>query len=501
MAQDTEGEPSHAPPKGIGRAALTGTIYVGLAQAAKVILTVVSTIILARLLAPSDYGVVAMVSPISGFILIFQNIGLNQAAIQAKSISSQQTNALFWINLIASVVIALVFIAGSPLVSIFYSDPRAGSMMAASALTVLITGLSMQHVALLNRNLKFKQLGIIDISASLTTLFATTVAAYVLRSYWAIWVGAVAAAVTTALMAWRYSGWRPHLRPSFGDTRQLFAFGANVTGFNLLNYIARNLDNVLIAKMWGAAAVGLYDRAYKLMLFPLTNINAPLGRVVLPVLARLQDDPAKFREAFLLILRALTLVSIPGIVAAAATSADLVPLLLGERWAGAAPIFYWLGLAAIAQPIGNATGWLFMSSGRSRQLLRWGIFSSATSVIAFVVGVRWGAVGVAQAYLFAQLLRLPLLFVYCTRGSVVGLRDLIGVQIAPALAGVATYAGILLMHGHVPRLMYLAFAFALSYALAVAMQLMSPGGRAAVRRLSGIVGGALGRRVGRHGNA
>lgn len=481
--------------KGVGHKAVSGTAYLGVAQIIKIVVSILSVIVTARLLDPAQYGVAAMVAPITGFILIFQNLGLNQAVVQSKTITDAQTNALFWVNIAASAIVSLVFLITSPLVGLFYGDIRPGQVMAASAATVLITGLSLQHTALLNRNMKFKQIAVVDIANAVTTLGATAISAYLLRSYWAIWIGAFCAAIVNGVMVWAYSPWRPSLKPSFAGIRSLVTFGANVTGFNLLNYIARNVDNVLIAKIWGAGPVGLYDRSYKLMMFPLTNINAPLARVMLPLLARLRDEPERYRNAFLLSVRALMIFSVPGVIAAASTSDRLVPFLLGERWAAAAPIFFWLSLAAITQPLSNATGWLFMSSGSSSRMLKWGLFSSVTTVISFVIGVRWGPVGVAMAYLIGQLLRTPILYSICTKGTSVRQVDLYGLTIVPILAGAPTFLLVKLVEPRLETLPLLIFAVAVSYTLNVSAQLTSTNGRQALNRIRELLVSAVGSKL------
>jgi PST family polysaccharide transporter len=480
----------------VGKTAVAGTIYMGASQAAKVLISIASTIVLARLLDPSEFGVIAMVAPITGFILIFQSLGLNQAVVQSKTLTDSQTNALFWINITASAVISLAFLLFAPLIGLFYSDPRPAQVMAASAVTVLITGLSLQHTALLNRNMKFKEMSLVDVGSAVTTLVVTVIAAYLLRSFWAIWIGTLAAAAVNGLMVWSFSPWRPQRRPSFQGTRGLVAFGANITGFNLLNYASRNVDNVLIAKVWGAAAVGLYDRSYRLMMFPISNINAPLGRIMVPILSRLADQPARYRRAYLMAMQAIVIVSVPGVWAAAATSDRLILFLLGEKWAAAAPIFFWLSLAAVTQPLSNSTGWLFQSSGRSGALMRWGIYSSVITVAAFVAGLRWGPTGVAMAYFLSQVLKIPVLYQMCVKDTPITSRDLYGMMLLPGLAGIATMGLVHLLSPYIgPTSGFLALAVVISYGLNLLGQAATPTGREGMRSLVSIVQTAVADRL------
>jgi PST family polysaccharide transporter len=218
------------------------------------------------------------------------------------------------------------------------------------------------------------------------------------------------------------------------------------------------------------------------MMFPIQSINAPLARVMLPVLARLQDEPERYRTTYLLALRAIALCSVPGVMAAAMCSDRLVPFLLGRQWADASPIFFWLSLAAITQPISNTTGWLFISSGRTGELFRWSLISMPITVAGFAAGLPWGARGVAEAYFITQAVRIPILYRWCTRNSPVRMVDLYSALI-PTLAGGGVAWLIVAMVSHnlqtVPLFL---LALVSSYVSSVAAQAVTPGGRLALNQ-------------------
>lgn len=469
--------------RSLGQTAAKGLTYVGAAQAVRTGLGIVTAIVTARILAPDDFGVVAMVAPITGFLAIFQNMGLNQATIQAKSITDEQVNALFWVTMAMSAAITAALLALSPVAAWFYSDPRAGVLTAASAVTVLLTGSALQHTALLNKHLRFKALSVIDMASAATAFVASVGFALWLKNFWAIWLGTLAGIVCNVALVWILDPWRPSFRIRMAGTRGMLTFGANLAGFNFLNFLSRNLDNVLIARVWGSHAVGLYDRSYRLMMFPLQNINGPLGRVMLPILGRLSDDGPRYRASFLTALRAIALVSVPGVGVAAAASDRLLPLLLGKQWTEAVPIFFWLSLAALTQPISNAVGWLFVTSGRTASMMRWGLFSAVTTLIAFVIGLPWGAVGVAMAYFISQMIRLPTFYVWATRGSAVRAVDLFAI-LAACLVGVGLAWPIVrwLWDALVP-IAALAASVVVAYAIAAAVHALTPGGREAIRTM------------------
>jgi PST family polysaccharide transporter len=217
--------------------------------------------------------------------------------------------------------------------------------------------------------------------------------------------------------------------------------GGHVTSYNLVKFLVRNADTVLVARYAGSAAAGMYDRCYRLMMLPVQNINAPLSRLLLPLLSRNLETPAVYRRQFLLAARAVTLASAPGISVATATSSALMPFLLGERWQAAGPIFFWLGLACLAQPVVNLTGVLLVTSGHTRRLMNIGVLASLETLVALTIGIHWGPVGVAAAYFLSVAVHLPVHFWWVSRGSAVSAWDLWRAQLEPLLG--AAVAGLL----------------------------------------------------------
>lgn len=471
------GKAGAADAAGVGRTASRGAALTVASQVAKVGLTFATTIVVARVLSADQYGVVAMVAPITGFLLLFQNLGLGQAALQSRTLTYEQSNAMFWLNMAASLAVALIMLALSPGVWWFYGDPRPAYVMAASGITVLLSGLRLQHTALLNRDLRFGALSRNDILAAAATAGATIALALALRSYWALWGGPVIGAIVSTIAIWRVSGWRPRWGFSLKGTRKLVSVGADVTGFNVVNFFARNADNVLIARVWGSEAVGLYDRSYKLMLLPLQNFNWPLGRVVVPSLLRLKDDPARYRAAFLRVIRAISLATVPGIAAAAIGSREVILVLLGERWEAAGPIFFWLSLAGVAQPMTSALGWLFMTSDRSRAMLYFGVFSSAVTLLSFFIGIGDGAVGVARAYFIGQALLIPPLLFYCTRSTPISMGSLYAVMLPTPVAAAAAWLLVDGWRGELGLVPFLALTVAACYLLAFLAHAVTRDGR------------------------
>jgi PST family polysaccharide transporter len=470
-----------APKDGLKKRTVSGALAASAAQAVKLAAQFCSVIVLSRLLTPNDFGVFAMVAPVYGLVLMFQNLGLTQATIQRPQITHGELSNLFWINVGLSVGFALVIGILSPFVGYFYQNTQAGELTLGFSAILIVSGLSAQHIALINRQMRFGYLAILDASSYLAGFAAAFSIALFVPSVWALFAAPVVASIVGALGAWIGVSWRPGFPQRHESVRDMVRFGGGLTGFNLFNFVARNGDNVLIGRVWGELALGLYDRAYKLLLFPLQQVNNPLSRVMMPALSRLQEDPERYRHAYLRTLQQILLLTVPGVVFLIASADKVVPLLLGAQWAEAAPIFRLLGVSALVQPMNSTMGWLFMSQGRTGDLLRWGAFSAASCMAAFVAGLPWGALGVAAAYSLTELfVRLPALWWYVTRRGPVRLGNLVETALPFLLGGGLAYVGTWVVLNHLATVntpISLIAGACLSYALAILGLTILPAGR------------------------
>jgi PST family polysaccharide transporter len=265
----------------------------------------------------------------------------------------------------------------------------------------------------------------------------------------------------------------------------MLSYGGNLTGFNIINYFSRNLDNTLIGKFWGAQQLGLYAKAYQLLLLPMEQINGPLGAVAMPALSRLADSPERYRAAYLKILEKLAMITMPGVVFMIATSDWLVLLLLGPQWRETGHIFMLLGIAAFIQPVTKTCWWLFSSQGRTREMLRVGVLVGGIAISAIIAGLPWGAIGVAAAYAVSDLcLVTPLIFWFVARRGPIRVGDFYR-TIAPAACASVCALGVLLLAR--PWLepfhlaLRLAFAFGITIAVSLLVLALLPAGRAAMQ--------------------
>lgn len=480
-----------------GGTVMRGSFYTALSQGVTVGCQIGSVIILSRLLTAMDFGLIAMIGPVIAFLSMFKEMGLLQAVIQKRTLTYGQLNSLFWINIGVSLVLTIFLILMAPLIARFYNEPELTWLIRVMALNMILTALGAQHFALLNRRMIFGRIAINASVVAVCTLGVSICWALISPTPWALVAGTVAGAVVGTVMVWVWVPWVPS-RPAIAPgTADLVGFGAGVTGFKLANFFSRNLDNILIGRVWGSSALGLYDRAYKLLLFPLNRVAQPLSQVMVPVLSRMQDEPNRYAHAFFRVFGLMQLAILPGVAAMAAMADTAVPFLLGAQWAASAPIFAALALAGLAQPLANPTGWLFVSQGRTTEMAWWGLTSALISCAAFVWGVQYGVVEVASAYAAVSIAKLvPLWFLICRKGPVRS--DSIRTRIIPLLcAGLITYLAIMFARDILPEaaLVKLLSGTALCYVVFAGVLTLSPFGRQILAEVRDLAAKALSRRI------
>lgn len=366
-------------------------------QFAKSVLLLGSQVVLARLLGPADFGIVAMCAPVFGICCLFNDLGLSQAVIQHPSLSEDDSNTIFWINLALGCVLALTLLALAPLLAGFYSDHRIAGVLAALSLVLVINSLSFQQVALMHRRMQPGPILLIDIAPVVANLVVSITAARLNCGYWAIVIGQMAHAVAAGVLAWTLSPFRPAWPRRLAEALPLMRFGAHLTGLSLASFAATSLGPVIIGRLFGAAEVGLFDRGYKLVSMSCIQFLTPLSRIAETSLARLSADASRYRQAHLQFSEALILFLTPGLACLALMSDDAVQVLFGKEWIATAPIVSWFALASVLAPAGAAASWLFVSQGRTGQMLRYGLVGQGLSVLSLLLGLPWGPVGVAMS--------------------------------------------------------------------------------------------------------
>jgi PST family polysaccharide transporter len=372
------------------------------AQIAQLLMQILISAILARLLVPSDFGLIAMVIVFSSFVAVFANFGLTSAIVQKKEISDETLSSTFWINVGLGALLTLALAASAPLIAAFYSEPRLIPLVAFISTTFFIISFGSVQTALLTKSMNFKALAVINICA---VGISGSIAVFLAFSGYGVWSLAwnmVLSTFITVVFTWIYSRWVPHFSFGLQHVRGLLGFGANLTGFTFVNYFARNADNLLIGKFLGAAPLGFYNLAYNLLLFPLNNISSVIGNVMFPALSVIQHDKQMVREAYVTGNRYIALVSFPLMTWLLVAAPQAIRVVYGPKWVSAIVLVQILALTGLTQSIASNTGWIYLSQGRTDIQLKMGIFATIIVLISFAVGLHWGVEGVAIAYTIAS---------------------------------------------------------------------------------------------------
>lgn len=396
-----------------------GALAIG-TQGAKFFLNLLSTVVLARLIAPADHGLVFMTASITGFIGLAKEFGLPTAAIQKAEVNHKLASTLFWLNVLAGLGTTLLTAAIAPLIAWFYGERRLTMIATVTGCCYLVDAFGLQHDALLRRQMRFGRYAVTELLSTVIGLAAAIALALAGFGYWALVLRQMTMSLVKTLSVWLGTGWIPGPPSRRTGARALLKSGSEMIGESLLLYLARNLDNVLIGWRWGSRELGNYGRVYYLLLMPVRQLIWPLESVTLPLLSRLTGDPERYRSTYLRMLEKIAMLTMPGAVLAIAMSDWIIRVFLGPKWAEAGPILAWLGVAALIEPVLNTTNWLFISQGRTRELLYAGLASTSLTIAAIVAGLPFHATGVAAAIaLSSVLLRTPMLIAWvCRHGPV-----------------------------------------------------------------------------------
>jgi polysaccharide transporter, PST family len=382
--------------------ALSGAALTATSQICLIALKLVSNICLARLLTPSDFGLIAMVAACVALTTTVQDFGLSFVLIYRERITQPQMSALFWLSVGFNLVIALITVACAPLIAWFFSEQRLVALTIAFGFLIFINGSGTISPAVLVREARFKALAAVDIITAIVGTIVGIAVAWRTSSYWSIFAAALASSIFGFVLNWTLSGFRLSW-PSFqGSFKEIINFSTRISGFNIVGYFARNADNLLVGRFYGAYQLGFYDRAYQVLSFPLSQLHASLGRVVLPMLSRLRSNPDQYREAYLEVMSVFMTAIQPGLIFGIAFAEDLFSIVFGQQWIPAAPIFRWLALAGLVQTSISTMGGLFLSQGRGSDYFKIGAFNGMITVVSFVFGLPWGPPGVALSYCIAN---------------------------------------------------------------------------------------------------
>jgi O-antigen/teichoic acid export membrane protein len=381
---------------------------------------------------------------------MFLDFGLSTATIQREDVRHDQVTTMFWINVAISLLIGVAIAALAPVIVWFYGEPRLLGITLAIAAATLLGGLSVQHQAILRRQMRFGALVGRDVAGTACGAITAILLAWRGAGYWALVAQQVVPVGVRTALVWLASRWRPGPLAPFAEVRSMLFFGIHVTGARMVNTLTRNLDKILIGRLWSAQLLGYYSKASNGTVVPFQQAGQALAGVAVPTLSRLQDDPVRYRVYFGTAVTLVAAAGLPIIVFMSVDAPLLVPLLLGDQWFETVPFVRVLAPVAVLEMVTTISRWVMTSRGLGTRLLRWRVFESVVKVLGLAVGVAWGATGLAAGLAVTSAVLIWPALHYGLLETPIQPADVSRAAWRPALAAVMAGAVVLALRGIAP---------------------------------------------------
>jgi O-antigen/teichoic acid export membrane protein len=411
-----------------------------LGQAASFVLRFAYLVIMARLLDPADFGLVAMVTAVTGLYAILTNAGLSTATIQAPTITDEQLSSLFWVNILVGTILAFLCMLTAPALVKFYHEPRLFWITVAAAMGFVINAAAVQHSAVLQRQLRYVALTTIETLSLLAGCAIGVGLAIAGFGYWALVAATIVSPAVTLVCVWAITRWMPGLPRRGAKIGYFLRFGGTLTLNSLVIYAAYNFEKILLGRFWGADVLGLYGRAYQLVNIPTENLHSAIGGVTFSALSRLQDDPARFKNYFLKGYTLVNSLTLPATIFCAVFGDDIISACLGPKWTDASSIFRLLTPTVMIFGIINPLAWLLLSTGLYGRSLKIALVLAPLVISAYVIGLAFGPTGVALAYSASMTLWLIPHVLWCIHGTMISPQDLLSAISRPLLSTIVAAA-------------------------------------------------------------
>ncbi len=382
-----------------------GVIWNTIGNVSNQILQFILSVILMRLLLPSDYGVIAMAMVLIGFAGIFSEFGFSSALIQNQNINESHKSSIFWFNIIVGSTLTFFFFVFANIFSNFYNSSNLTNVIRYLSFSFIISSISIVPSSLLQKEMKYAMINKINV---LTVFLSGALSVYLAFTGWGV-MSLVFQSLFSQLLKMPLlfiaSKWRPKFIFNKKSIKELFSYSAYLTGFSIINYGARRSDDFLIGKFMGAGNLGIYSRAYNLMLLPITQIIGLISNVMFPALASIQDDKERVKRIYLRTIQVVAFITFPMMIGLIAVGDNFIIAIFGSKWAEVIPIIRILAFVGVTQTLANPVGWIYTSQGKTNWMFWWGIFGSGSIIIAIVIGVMLGSIySVAVAYLIVNIL-------------------------------------------------------------------------------------------------
>jgi PST family polysaccharide transporter len=362
-----------------------------------------TSFVLVRLLTPSNYGLAGMALLFGGLVIALSDLGLGAGLVQRSSVTEVDCATVFWTSMAVGTALVIAGIAASGLVADFFREPAVQPLFIAMSFAFLFPALQQTPAALLQRAMNFRAIAIRSIGANLAASVVGICGALAGWGAWALIASALTAGVVTTALLWLTAGWRPRLMYSRKSLRDLSGFGLPLLGSRTLGYFEGNADNILVGRYLGAEQLGLYTVAYNVILLPANRVFGPIQDALFPALSRIKDDLARVASVWLRTVRVVGAFIAPAMLGTIVVIPDFVLVVFGQKWLGSAPVVQLLAVVTLMDGFTAAGSRVLLALGRATLIFRLSVLRTVLAIVAFVVGLRWGIVGVAACYTVASL--------------------------------------------------------------------------------------------------
>lgn len=384
---------------------INGVIWNSIGRFSNQILQFILSIILMRLLQPSDFGLIAMAMVFIGFAGIFSEFGFSSAIIQNRFVNELHLSSIFWLNIIVGTIFTFIMFFNAKILAEFYNNDSLIQTIRLLSFTFILSSISIVPNTILQKAMRYDVINKISIVAMIVSGMVSVSLA--IRGWGVlalVFQNLVSQLIKTPLML-KAVNWKPKLVFDIKSIKDLFSFSAYLTGFNIINYWSRRSDDLLIGKFIGSDGLGIYSRAYNLMLLPLTQIIGVVSNVMFPALSSIQNDKVRIKRIYLEVVEVISFITFPLMICLIAIAHNFILAVFGSKWAEVIPVIQILAFVGVIQSIGNPVGWIYASLGKTKWMFWWGIFASTITILAIVIGIIIGSIySVAIAYLITSFL-------------------------------------------------------------------------------------------------
>jgi len=377
---------------------ISGVKWSAIAKFSQQFLSFLTIAIMAHLLSPTAFGLIGMILVVTNFVEIFKDLGTSTAIIQKKEISQEFISSIFWTNFLLGLFFTLIIILIAPFTATFFHEPEISLIMKIISISFIFSGLSVVPQALLVREMLFKRLAYIENVSLFLGAIVGVGMALMNGGVWSLVAQSLVRVFSMWIMLWVVSPIIPQINFSLNSLKSIASYSLNLSGFNLLNYFIRNADNMLIGRYLGSTPLGFYSLAYKWMLLPVYYISGVLGQVFLPTFSKLQDENSKFCDVYLRLCSSIGIVTFPLLLGMVVLAKPFIFVTLGHQWTSIIPLLIILSPIGILQSLGTTAGYIYLAKGRTDLMFLWGCIAGFLYLLSFVIGLKWGIIGVSLAY-------------------------------------------------------------------------------------------------------